>query len=69
MSDIDRIIVKLEYITEKVTAIHHHAEKTNGRVSRLENWRSYATGAMAVIVFLSGYIIIAHDAIVDSWGV
>lgn len=55
---------KLSYIIKTVDEIHAHVRKTNGRVSSLENWRSYTAGALAVLVFLSGYIVIIYDKLV-----
>ena len=37
-------------IHEKLDKIFVQTERTNGRVSSLERWRSYVAGAMAVIL-------------------
>lgn len=34
--------------------------KQNGRIAKLENWRSYMLGGIAVIVFIIGIITKSH---------
>lgn len=58
-----KLSTKIKYIVERVDAIHAHVKQTNGRVSSLENWKSYITGALGILVFLSGYILVIHDKI------
>lgn len=36
-------------IKETLARIEEQTIKTNGRVSKLENWRSYTAGAVAII--------------------
>ena len=51
----------LEDIDKKISEVHSDIKdikiqttKTNGRVSRLENHRSYLWGAFAALIFVSG---------------
>lgn len=39
-------------IKEILARIETQTVKTNGRVSKLENWRAYSNGAIAVIVLV-----------------
>lgn len=46
-------------IHEKLDKIFKQTEKTNGRISSLERWRSYITGGLAVIIMLLVPIVIS----------
>ena len=48
---------KQDYM-EVLNRIEVQTTKTNGRVGKLENWRSYNTGAIVVIVLIGLPIII-----------
>jgi hypothetical protein len=48
----------IEEVKVIATASYEQAKKTNGRVSTLETWRSYLTGALAVITFVTGAVLI-----------
>ena len=50
---IEEKIGNLKNILEEVK---EQTMKTNGRVSSLERWRSYTTGAIAVVVFFISYV-------------
>lgn len=52
------IEVKFEYTDKKLEDIHRQTKLTNGRVSKLEQWRTYITGAMAVLLLLIAWNII-----------
>lgn len=39
-------------IKESLGRIENQTVKTNGRVTKLENWRAYSNGAIAVIVLV-----------------
>lgn len=48
---------KIDSIHESVERIEALVTKQNGRIRRLEAWRSYITGAIAVLIFAVGLII------------
>jgi len=39
-------------VLDSLTRIETQTIKTNGRVNKLENWRSYMAGAIAIITIL-----------------
>lgn len=43
---------KLDMIIERQADIKKQVEKTNGRVSSLENWKAFTIGGMAIITGL-----------------
>ncbi len=47
LTKIEQAIVANTDVTEKLTA---HVEKQNGRIDRLEGWKSQMTGVYAVIL-------------------
>jgi len=51
------IIEKFDHIKEVLSRIETQTCKTNGRVTKLENWRSYIAGAITIITLLGGTII------------
>lgn len=42
----------MQEIRETLIRIEAQTTKTNGRVSKLENWRGYITGGVSVIVIV-----------------
>ena len=46
------ILEKLDTIDGKTSEIKTHVQRTNGRVSKLENWRSYTIGAVTVLILM-----------------
>lgn len=53
-----------EAIQEKLELIHKQVQKTNGRVSALENWKWFITGGLAVV---TGLLIPIIAFIVRNW--
>lgn len=47
---------ELKGIHEKIDAVLEQAQKTNGRVNRLEEWRSNLMGKITIIVVIVGAI-------------
>jgi len=48
---------KLETIHEDITEIKRLVEKQNGRVRKLENWRSWLMGSLALIVLVLSWTV------------
>lgn len=46
------IELRFDHTREALDSIKVQTTKTNGRVNKLETWRTYLTGAMAVLLFL-----------------
>jgi hypothetical protein len=46
-----------EHIAEKLEQILEQTTRTNGRVSRLENWKAWITGSIGVILPVLSYIV------------
>ena len=44
--------MRFEEIKEKLETILQQTTKTNGRVSKLEQWRAYILGAVGIMVVL-----------------
>jgi len=42
----------IEHIFDDVKEIRRQLEKQNGRIGKLERWRAYMIGIMAVIAFI-----------------
>lgn len=55
-ADEGEVIASFNGVREQLNRIEDQVRKTNGRVSNLELWRAYLTGAVAVLIFLvSGF--------------
>lgn len=56
MSKVDIAVLneKLEHIHEDVKRIREGVQLQNGRVRKLEGWKSWVTGGLCVISFLVG---------------
>ncbi len=46
------IAVMFKNIDEKLDTIHEQTLKTNGRVTKLESWRGFITGGLAILAVL-----------------
>lgn len=53
-ADEGEVIATFDAIRAQLTRIETQVLKTNGRVTSLELWRAYLTGAVAVLGFLVG---------------
>lgn len=53
-ADEGEVIASFNGVREQLNRIEEQVKRTNGRVSSLELWRAYLTGAVAVLVFLVG---------------
>lgn len=53
-ADEGEVIATFNGVRVQLDRIEAQVLKTNGRVTRLEMWKAYLTGAVAVIGFLSG---------------
>ncbi len=68
------IITKLDNLNEKIGGVNEKADKTlaqtiktNGRVTKLESWRSYMIGAGVVLVtILLSVLIPVMDALIRA---
>ncbi len=68
------IITKLDNLNEKIGGVNEKADKTlaqtiktNGRVTKLESWRSYVIGASVVLVtILLSVLIPVTDALIRA---
>lgn len=49
-------------VKTQLDRIESQTTRTNGRVSKLENWRAYSTGATAMIVLI-GLPVLAYLAV------
>ena len=46
---IETLSTDIKYIRESVDTLNVKVEKTNGRVIKLEKWRAFLAGGMAVV--------------------
>ena len=53
---INSIHTRQEVVQVKLENVERLAEKTNGRVTKLEAWRNYTLGIQASITALLGYL-------------
>ena len=53
-ADEGEVIATFEGIRAQLNRIETQVLKTNGRVTSLELWKAYLTGAVAVLVFIVG---------------
>lgn len=53
----DGIFTKLEFIREKINDIHIQTTQTNGRVKKLELWKSFLLGIWAVSSIIGGFLL------------
>jgi tetrahydromethanopterin S-methyltransferase subunit G len=60
MSEQDKILSVLverqANIASKLDEIHVQVKNTNGRVTSLEAWKNFISGAIAILTFFSSYI-------------
>ena len=52
-----RMLESIEAIKGNTEIIRKRLDQQNGRIGRLENWRSYLFGAMAILAFVIPVIV------------
>lgn len=54
---LDNILHRINEVKEIAVATHNQTLKTNGRVNKLEGWRSWLAGVIAVLGVSAGLIV------------
>lgn len=53
---LERVDQKIDGLKELVQMLVEHIEAQNGRIRKLENWRSWIAGAVAAVSVIGGWL-------------
>lgn len=55
--DLTSLIIEVRFANATLLELKEKVKTQNGRIGKLENWRSYTLGAMAVTLFVISLVV------------